>query len=752
MENKTDSAEGFESHFINVISSPKIEGKDLLIIIDNLDRLSSGRAVDLLSDIKTFLSDEEYSYGDDGKKIKNRAIFLVPCDSKAINDQLLKEYGENFSTEEYLRKFFNHSIQIPKFLNIELDDFIVNKLNATKIEEFRNNYDLVFILSSAFRNNPREIIQFINSLISLFLLARERGIFRIVEKQHVAFLAKILVLRSKWPDLYNRIEEGILRTGDKLSEITSEFARDKGAEARNLHDFLRTTSYIDDKDYQDIYFSLRQSEAQKTIPEWESFIISLIENRKDDAEKIYKNIQSNNGLPRLGNLLTDYCRRHEKNSSLLFNIFLTVHSIVEIKDVKYFQDVFLLIFKNTNSEMFVSSAEKINFLFLFKNGMKEISSPDRREFFSRHFVSIIRHISSFETIGREKIKCTRKLFEIIDSKENRDNFKNKNIELIDIKKQFISHLRCRDLFPETQNSGKFRMDILNDVLDILVLLGPRDSKHYSAGLTLLNNLLRWESIAEEGNARLSILKRSLEFFERLKPSPSDRSVENTIGSFMDTISVCYLSDKSSVERSICAKIFQKLDLDIKQNSKSAEFINRYITEKVNDAETILETLGEDFIINNENARRSLIIRSGATLDLLSILPLKENLTDKEKVDIFIGLNRDNKEIISFLEYVDYILPPRYEDNHSFLKDAVLEMINSISSCSIDLLEKWLDAIARLGVQPDQSTLFIKNLRWIKDRSERHRQIVTNFVYRNPKYFNLPVNDPADSNSFRFKNK
>jgi hypothetical protein len=150
-KSKTDSAEGFEEHFAEGLA--KLRGKDVLVIIDNLDRLSSEKAVSLLSDIKTFLSDEQYIF--QGTEINNKSVFLIPCDNKAINGQLLKEYGDEFDTEEYLRKFFNHSIQIPKFLNIELDDFIIDKLNTTKIPEFLDNYDLVFILSYAFRNNPR---------------------------------------------------------------------------------------------------------------------------------------------------------------------------------------------------------------------------------------------------------------------------------------------------------------------------------------------------------------------------------------------------------------------------------------------------------------------------------------------------------------------------------------------------------------------------------------------------------------------
>lgn len=729
---KTDSAEGFEEYFAKVLK--EIKKKDLLVIIDNLDRLSSEKAVGLLSDIKTFLSDEKYFF--QGSKIENRAVFIIPCDNKAINDQLIIEYGKEFDTEEYLRKFFNHSIQIPKFLNIELDDFIVDKLNTTEITEFKDNYDLVFILSYAFRNNPREIIQFINSLISLYLLAKEREIKRVIETDHIAFLAKVLVLRVKWPRLYDKIEDKVLRTGDKLLEIVSKIKEneDKEVEKIKLDDFLRVTSHINDDEYQDIYFSLRQSDAQKTIPEWNSFIISILERRDEDAIKIYSAIKSVNKLAQLGQLLTEYCRRNRQNENSLFNIFLTAHKIINPDDLKHFQAVFLLTFKTVGSSKFSSVIESLDLKKLFSKGLEGVSSANKKEI-SQNLITMIKNISAIETIEREKVKDVRKLFEIIHSDENKDNFQTRASEIADSKRDFIAHLKYQELFPDSERTDKFRRDILDDILDILIELGPTNGKHYSVGLTLFGNLLQWTPIVESDDLRFKVLEKSLEFLEKATPpSSDDGNIGTILNTFTTRISTSFSNNKTPEERTLCVKIFQKIDLAININKEPASSIRRYITETGNDSEIIIATVGKDFLVDNKNARESLINRSRTTLDLLNKLPLKNKLTEEERADILAHLIGNEKETLSFFEYVGYSIPTERNGDPNFLKSIVQKMINAGIFSDTSLLTKWLDAIARLGIQSDQVDSFVQKLRQVRNQSEQHKQVIADFVTRNSKDF------------------
>ncbi len=167
---KTDSAEGFEGIFINeVLGHPKLRDKKLLIIIDNLDRVKREKTVEILSTVKTFL------------ELKN-CIFLVQCDEEAIKEHLKHIYapnegggeGKSYNTDEFLRKFFNTYIYIPPFINSDLGEYTEELLKNVKISQFIDN-NLTSLITIAFRENPRQIKQFINTLISHFLLAKERA-------------------------------------------------------------------------------------------------------------------------------------------------------------------------------------------------------------------------------------------------------------------------------------------------------------------------------------------------------------------------------------------------------------------------------------------------------------------------------------------------------------------------------------------------------------------------------------------------
>mgnify|MGYP001602705899 CR=1 FL=1 len=77
-----------------------------MIIVDNLDRCSHSKAVELLSTIKTFLAK------DDGNR--SDCVFLITCDDEAIKQHIRSVYlkdNENgasgaFDVDEFLRKFF----------------------------------------------------------------------------------------------------------------------------------------------------------------------------------------------------------------------------------------------------------------------------------------------------------------------------------------------------------------------------------------------------------------------------------------------------------------------------------------------------------------------------------------------------------------------------------------------------------------------------------------------------------------------
>ncbi len=733
--NRTDSAEGFEEYFIEVLS--KIQKKNLILIIDNLDRLSSVEAVRLLGDIKTFLSDDKYH----DEKVENKTVFIMPCDNKALNDQLSKEYGPGFDTEEYLRKLFNYSFKIPKFLNIELDKLIIDKLNQTLIDEFHDNYDLVFILSYAFRDNPREIIQFINSLISLYLLAKERGISRIIERDHIAFLAKVLVLRMKWPTLYTNIENHILRTGDKLSEIVDSLENSSNKD--QIVEFLERTSPVNDEEYQDIYFSIRQSDEQKMIPEWDSFVSSLLDGRIPDANKIYESIKSNNKIEQLGKLIIDYCRRNQKNENLLFNIFLSSQSIIPPDDLKHFQEMFLLVFKNIHDDVFVKYLDKLNFNRFFSKGLQGLSAANKKELSSK-LVSIMNYASSIESIEKDRIKFLKTLFEVLNSEENKGNFNLNDKKIVSAKNNFIEHIKYQTVFPESEKGANLDINTLKNILDVISALKPFSSEFYRSGIYLLNNLLGWPPLVENDDARILVLEKSLDFLDKQAiPSRDDGSVIGPIlNTFTTRIFSWYSAQKTIEERSLCIKIFQKINVDLNPSRDAVNtYIKDYVADTSNNSDIILKTLGKEFLVTDSFARSGLIERTKTKTDLLIRLSIKNKLTDDEKALVFNSLLNSANEALIFLEYINYKLPHEHGGDSNFLKNIISRMINSSIFTDAELLNKWLEAINKLVIPSDLLDLFTKKMRQAKTMSDQHAEVISDFISKNSKIFgDLIVNE------------
>ena len=100
----------------------------LVIVIDNIDRCPSDMAYQLLTDIKTFLSNEKYNL-----------VFIVPVDDEALKKHLFRKWSKNKDDEpninkekeEFLRKFFNVTIRIKPHQETELLHFAheINKEN-----------------------------------------------------------------------------------------------------------------------------------------------------------------------------------------------------------------------------------------------------------------------------------------------------------------------------------------------------------------------------------------------------------------------------------------------------------------------------------------------------------------------------------------------------------------------------------------------------------------------------------------------
>ena len=274
----------FETEFKRILKEGFRKQK-LVIAFDNLDRVSGEKAIEIISTIKTFLDpiDEEVKEKD--------IVFIIPCDERAIKRHLQKtlNYSQDFKGQqyhqyagEYLRKFFNTIVWIPDFYTNELEDYATKKLKATKINDFEND-ELAALIVRVFDENPRQIIQFINVLISNYLLIRNRPINGFNLSDDIAQLAKFLLLIQKFPDIMEIYRDTL--TYD-LKELPNELREPVNNERKfsekrinEFYDFLNITEHVNIESL-NIFFKLRRSKFETDLGVDSFKLIKLIETAR----------------------------------------------------------------------------------------------------------------------------------------------------------------------------------------------------------------------------------------------------------------------------------------------------------------------------------------------------------------------------------------------------------------------------------------------------------------------------------------
>lgn len=275
-KDKLSDSVKFEKKFQEIIS--KIKNYKILFIFDNIDRTTHDKAVELLATIKTFLEEE-------------KCIFLIPCDESALKRHIAATYITNNDldianySEEYLRKFFNIILRIPTFDEIELDTYTHSQLKTTKIQLFNDNPHLDWIITYAFRSNPREIKQFINSLISSVLLIEERTKSRHIQdiellNNNIAFIAKMLIIQVKFPVTYKEIESLVLSEAidwDMLNNPEYQQYMLNITGEPKFSTFMDETKIITPEGTDlDFFLTLNQSAEENLLPNWSSFLKSSL--------------------------------------------------------------------------------------------------------------------------------------------------------------------------------------------------------------------------------------------------------------------------------------------------------------------------------------------------------------------------------------------------------------------------------------------------------------------------------------------
>lgn len=182
----------------------------LVIVIDNIDRCPSDMAYQLLTDIKTFLSNEVYNL-----------VFVVPVDDEALKKHLFRRWNKqtvediNKEKEEFLRKFFNVTLRIKPHQETELQHF-AHKINSENNLGYTS--DTLAIVAKEFSDNPRRIIQLLNNLSSELALYENQ-----FASDNETAICAALILREEYPDFYKKATRNL----DVIRKFSEEEAKDK---------------------------------------------------------------------------------------------------------------------------------------------------------------------------------------------------------------------------------------------------------------------------------------------------------------------------------------------------------------------------------------------------------------------------------------------------------------------------------------------------------------------------------------------
>jgi len=276
----------FEGEFHRTIEA--LNEKAIVIEIDNLDRCRHDKAVELLSTVKTFLAKDSDSH-------LQKVIFLIACDDAAIKKHLEKVFGVTknaaFSPDEFLRKFFNVFIRIPTFIDTELQKYTEDLLKETHVADFTSK-DLAYVIASSFRENPRQIKQFINTLLAHFLLAKEREESEMplmpvgTVSKNAAYLAKILIIQQNFPLVYRELERRYL-TDEEAQNIEN---KEDPEQITKFKAFLRATKTITAPDIRP-FIHLKQSEIERSIKGAKEIEAGLVDNHIEFVSDKFKAIK-----------------------------------------------------------------------------------------------------------------------------------------------------------------------------------------------------------------------------------------------------------------------------------------------------------------------------------------------------------------------------------------------------------------------------------------------------------------------------
>ena len=215
-----ETADEYEELFKDAIAEYKRAHpmfKKLVVIVDDLDRLSTKKVVAALDAIKAFVE-------------INECIFIVTCDENILINALEKEKLNNSTDidgELFLDKLFHFRIPLPPIIENDMSEFAIKiaRQEAPGLVKLCNGQfeEIIDVLIHAEVSTPRQVKKLLNTFSNNLLIAHSREAeSRKLEHQLLTgedgkiFLAKLAVIQSDYHDVYLNVGKDFSYLDDLL--------------------------------------------------------------------------------------------------------------------------------------------------------------------------------------------------------------------------------------------------------------------------------------------------------------------------------------------------------------------------------------------------------------------------------------------------------------------------------------------------------------------------------------------------------
>ena len=196
----------------------KVRNKRVVVFIDDLDRLSPVKAVELLEVLKLFLDCEG-------------CVFVLAIDSELVIKGIYDKYNELIQ-EDKGKSFFDKIIQVPFAVPTKQYDIraFIKKSLEEDLKTFQdildpNLNDIVNIISNSLGNNPRGIKRLFNhySLLLYIQETEDDSVSNWSNEEKIQLLS-VLCLQLSFGRIYNKLLDLIesARLEDCLLEISNK--------------------------------------------------------------------------------------------------------------------------------------------------------------------------------------------------------------------------------------------------------------------------------------------------------------------------------------------------------------------------------------------------------------------------------------------------------------------------------------------------------------------------------------------------